>query len=317
MGNIAKQNQNQKQKQDRNPIKVRHAVITVGLLVIFIWISIAIGMYVNRLELTQLGNQSSSQMMGYVLRTSDGKTIVIDGGTVQDADNLKAQILQYGDKVDAWFLTHPHKDHVGAFITMMTEQTPIEVKKIYVTLNDLEWYQTNEPNRKEEIENFFKIIEQEVIKEKIEEVTLGQIIHIGNLKCEILGIKNPEITHNAINNSSMVIKMYINQKTILFLGDTGIESSQKLLQKQSKEKLTADVVQMAHHGQSGAIEELYQVIKPKICLWPTPDWLWENNIGTGKNSGPWKTLETRAWMEKLAVRQQMIEKDGNQTITIY
>ena len=127
MGNIAKQNQ--KQKQDRNPIKVRHAVITVGLLVIFIWISIAIGMYVNRLELTQLGNQSSSQMMGYVLRTSDGKTIVIDGGTVQDADNLKAQILQYGDKVDVWFLTHPHKDHVGAFITMMTEQTPIEVKK--------------------------------------------------------------------------------------------------------------------------------------------------------------------------------------------
>ena len=115
----------------------------------------------------------------------------------------------------------------------------------------------------------------------------------------------------------MVIKMYVNNKSILFLGDTGIESSQKLIENQSENKLKSNIVQMAHHGQSGASEELYQIIKPEICLWPTPDWLWDNNAGEGINTGNWKTLETRSWMENLKVEKNIIEKDANTTIEIY
>ena len=33
---------------------------------------------------------------------------------------------------------------------------------------------------------------------------------------------------------------------------------------------------MAHHGQDGVEMDVYRVIKPEICLWPTPDWLWDN-----------------------------------------
>ena len=67
----------------------------------------------------------------------------------------------------------------------------------------------------------------------------------------------------------MVIKMDINKKTVIFLGDTGVESGKKLLDTE-KEKLKADIVQMAHHGQSGAEKEVYENISPSICLWPTP-----------------------------------------------
>ena len=130
-----------------------------------------------------------------------------------------------------------------------------------------------------------------------------------------MGTKNPEITTNAINNSSMVIKMYLERKTVLFLGDTGAESSKKLIKNES-EKLESYIVQMAHHGQNGATEELYKLIKPKICLWPTPEWLWNNDKGEGEDSGNWKTKETRKWMEELNVKQNIIEKDGNQTIVI-
>ena len=57
---------------------------------------------------------------------------------------------------------------------------------------------------------------------------------IDNVSCEILGVKNPEITENAYNNSSMVIKMKVNNKSILFLADTGVESGEKLLQNQKE-----------------------------------------------------------------------------------
>ena len=66
----------------------------------------------------------------------------------------------------------------------------------------------------------------------------------------------------------------------------------------------------------GAKESLYQEIKPTICLWPTPKWLWDNDNGGGKDSGQWKTLETRAWMEKLGVKKNIVEKDGDITIKV-
>ena len=158
-------------------------------------------------------------------------------------------------------------------------------------------------------------LENERVKDVVTEVELNQNIEIGKARCEILGIKNPEITTNAINNSSMIIKMYFERKTVLFLGDTGAESSEKLIKNESK-KLESDIVQMAHHGQNGATEELYKLIKPKICLWPTPEWLWNNDKGEGEDTGNWKTKETRKWMEELNVKQNIIEKDGNQTIVI-
>ena len=130
-----------------------------------------------------------------------------------------------------------------------------------------------------------------------------------------LGIKNPEITENAGNEQSMVVKFDTGKTTFLVLGDTGIKSSEKLLKTQ-KEKLKSDIVQMAHHGQSGATKELYEQINPTICMWPTPEWLWNNDSGEGKGSGPWKTLETRQWMEELKVKKNYVEKDGDIVIKL-
>ena len=68
---------------------------------------------------------------------------------------------------------------------------------------------------------------------------------------------------------------------------------------------------MAHHGQQGVTKEFYAVASPTVCLWPTPDWLWDNNAGgRGKNTGPWKTLETRAWMEEMGIDKHYVSKDG-------
>ncbi len=292
----------------KNKTQIKKVAI---ILICLILVTAIINIVTNQknTELIQLKDNSSRQMMGYILKTKNDKVIVIDGGLKEDAPNLINHIEELGGRVDAWFLTHPHMDHVQAFMEIV-ETTDIEINDIYVTLNELDWYKQYAGERLPEIEEFFKTIENEKIKNKIKHVGKNQIINIDNINCEILGTCNPEITDNSINNSSMVIKMNTGNTSILFLADTGIESGKKLLETQ-KDKLKADIVQMAHHGQNGAGKEVYEAVQPKICLWPTPQWLWDNNSGTGYNTGNWKTIETRKWMDELGVKEHYIEKDGD------
>ena len=303
------------EKKQKNNI-LKNIVIIIIVFFIIIASAVVINQNINqkKIELTQLQANSHRQMMGYIIKTSKDKVIVVDGGTSEDAPNLEKHIKQLGNKVDIWFITHPHSDHAGA-INEIIENTDIQIKKIYYTMNEVEWYQKHAPERAYEAENFAKAIQNERIKDIAEEVTLNQTINIDFIECQILGIKNPEIIEDAFNNSSMVIKMNLPENSILFLGDTGEASGDKLLNTQ-KEKLQSDIVQVAHHGQNGAKESLYQAIQPRICLWPTPEWIWNNDNGEGENTGPWKTFETRSWMENLGVKQNIIEKDGDITITV-
>lgn len=298
--------------------KRKKIIVIISCIILIIIVSILLMSYIrynNRLELTQLGNMTTRQMMGYFLKTKDNKNIIIDGGTTGDSQNLIDYINQNGGEVDTWFITHPHEDHVGAIIEILNN-TQIPIHNIYVTLNTPEWYEKFGDGRGNEAQELMQALEVDRVKEKVTEVELGQEIQVDNITFKILGVKNPEITENAMNNSSMVIKCMVNNKSIIFLGDTGQESGEKLLKNQ-REQLKADYVQVAHHGQAGAGEELYKVINPKVAMWPTPDWLWNNDSGQGEDSGTWKTKETRAWLENIGVKENIIEKDGNITIKIY
>ena len=268
----------------------------------------------NWTYITQLSNQGKRQMMSYFIKTNTGKIILIDSGTKEDADNLLSYIKDNGNKVDYWFLTHAHDDHVGAF-TKIVNETDIKIDNIYVSVNEIEWYQENEELRAEFTKEFINTLKSEKIRNIVKEPYVGQIINIDNLEIEILGIKNPEITENPGNEQSMVFTIDTGKTKILILGDTGEKSSEKLLKTQ-KEKLKSDIVQMSHHGQQGATKELYEVVNPRICLWPTPEWLWNNDIGDGTNTGPWKTLETREWIKNLNITENYIAKDGDITIKL-
>ena len=65
---------------------------------------------------------------------------------------------------------------------------------------------------------------------------------------------------------------------------------------------------MAHHGQNGVEENVYEAIQPSVCLWPTPQWLWDNE------GGSYTTPETKAWVKKLNVSRNYCMKDGDQVI---
>ena len=96
-------------------------------------------------------------------------------------------------------------------------------------------------------------------------------------------------TENSFNNSSVAYRVEMGGKRILFLGDMGWQAGEDFLANHTQEELKSDVLQMAHHGQRGVEEELYQEISPEVCLWPTPDWLWDNVQDGVAGAGSYKT----------------------------
>ena len=124
------------------------------------------------------------------------------------------------------------------------------------------------------------------------------------------------IKQNEVNNSSVVLRIEAADRSLLILGDLGVEGGDRLLATNPSELIKADYVQMAHHGQNGVGKNVYEAIDPDYCLWPTPDWLWENNAGRGYDTHIWKTIVTRGWMSELGIKWHYIMKDGTQENTV-
>lgn len=265
--------------------------------------------------LIQLGLWNQKQGMGYIIKTTNGKVIVIDGGREESVDNLKEQIEILGGKVDAWFLTHPHVDHVEAFMKII-EEGDIPVERVYTGLNSLEWYLKNEEAARDDdyeiVSKLFTTLEN--MESNHIDVEEDETIIIDDVKVKVLSAHLDTLKENQYNNSSMILQVKANHKKILFLGDVGVEGSLYLLQKNIN--LKSDIVQVAHHGQNGATKELYEAISPTTCFWPTPEWLWKNDSGLGENTGPWFTKTTKQWLDEIGAETHYVAQLGNIEIKI-
>ena len=301
----------EKDKETNNNL-IKKIVVVILLLVIISSLIAIVNISNRPSNIYQLSATSDRQMMGYIIKTDNNKIIAIDGGMKEDSDELLNEVKKLGaNKIDYWFLTHPHIDHCGAFSKIVDENL-IEIDKIYYSFLDEKWYEDAEPTRKDETNTIFNSIRNERIKSKLIEPTKGEIIEIGNLKIKALEVKNPEFTENEymINNQSMILKIIGKKNTVIILGDCGIQESNKLLKDYTPEELKANICQIAHHGQAGATLEVYKTINPKICLWPTTEWIW-NNV-----NGNLKTEETRGWIESLNVEQNILAFEGVQQVEI-
>ncbi|NLO31762.1 MAG: MBL fold metallo-hydrolase [Candidatus Hydrogenedentes bacterium] len=261
----------------------------------------------------QLPNGDMPQMMSYVIQTVYNKLIVIDGGYYQNAPYLRRFIESRGGKVEAWFLTHVHLDHCQALTDVLNNPEGLEINALYASYPDREWFEKNCD------EGSFKVYEEltDAVDKSGKEVLMpapGQVISIDGISIRVLGVCNPEILVNTLNNSSMVLRFDDGIKSVLFLADLGVEGGNKLMASPEAAYLPSDYVQMAHHGQQGVSEAVYEAIDPSYCLWPTPKWLWDNNSGAGEDSGPWQTKSVRSWMDKRPIKQHYLMFKGLQKI---
>lgn len=262
-------------------------------------------------ELWMLGSTTGAQNLSIVIKSPHGKLIVIDGGWEADADKLSSLILQQGGKVDAWLITHPHEDHVGALCAILNDSArKIKIEKIYCSLATPDWYRQVSPTGAGIADQLLSAFTKLPVGTVTNNIGRGTEITVDDVHIRVLNNRGV-YTYNGVNNSSMVYKIRVSGQSILILGDLAYDGGKDLVKTCTAVELKSDIVQMAHHGQQGVDQDAYALITPSTCLWPTPAWLWNNDNGGGTGSGPWGTLTTRAWMDALGVKDNRSLKDAD------
>lgn len=263
--------------------------------------------------LWQLPNQTPTQMMSYVIRTPEGQVIVIDGGNAGDGPYLADFLTGLGGEVTAWFITHPHSDHTHALLEILGRPHGLRLGPIYASTPEPDWMAAHTtPLEQRDYADFYGGLAGAGLATT--ELELGQEFTFGSLRVAVLGVRNPELTANPVNDQSVILRVWDIRKSVLFTGDLGEEGGEKALAGPYADRLRSDLVQMAHHGQNGVSEAFYRHVGATRCLWPTPDWLWENDSGGGPGSGPWATLQVREWMARLPIERHYLGFQGLQQV---
>ena len=252
-------------------------------------------------SLWQLTSASDNIGNSYVLKTAAGHLIIMDGGMENngDAEKLRKYIQSQGkNKVAAWWLSHPHGDHIGAFLNITSDLQGIQIDTVY--------YSKVSPSITEgrTLTGRFNIRLEELAAAGVNvvDLTLGARYDIDGIFIKVLGIANPEFTTasegtSVLNEQSVIVRFEDDAKSVVFTGDASEQAGTKAITKYSK-YLNCDYMQMAHHGQRGVRESFYKNVAFKHCLWPTPKWLWDAAEGNANNYMTWAT---RRWMDEKGI----------------
>lgn len=248
--------------------------------------------------ITQYGDDESAQQMFYTIESPKGELIVVDGGYASEEviARVREVVLDKGNVVDTWILTHPHPDHIGAFNKIYADPQGMKIQEIFASDIDYDLYKQNSRpwDDFDTFEEFLSITEGDPRVKYLHE---NDEISIAGLGVKVLNAANTW-RNDPANGGSLVLRMQAKQQSMLFLGDAGAEVSEPLMQNH-KEDLKVDVVQMAHHANGGVTDEVYAWIAPTIAFADCPHWLRTNlNPQTGE-PGRWTTPERIALMESM------------------
>ena len=229
--------------------------------------------------------------MSYVIRVSDGRFILIDGGAVEyeEADHLWDVLMsQYEGKdkpvIAAWFITHPHDDHFGGFVQFMSkyrEQVTLE----RVLYNWGASSMSPVPTGMNDLTEFNGLIESLGDTIKVITPRTGQRFVFADAIFDILFVCEdlyPEKITD-INNTSLAMRMEIAGRRVLCIGDMSEQGADLLCKRYSEDTLRCEIYQVGHHGYYGGSDELHRKVDPKVLLWPCPNFwfpvvrLWNTN----------------------------------------
>ena len=241
--------------------------------------------------------------MGYVITLEDGRLVVFDGGFVAapapaDLWNLlcatnkritgKSTSAENPVRIAAWILTHSHSDHSSAFLRVLSNHAA-EIRMDYILGNfpsvtsvyrsagtdimdmgkegQFERYQALVPGG-------FKFIK----------VHAGQKFYLANIEIEVLttyedlnparistGNDTNTVTRFTMYNTNEQKQRVGEPTTIVWLGDANALQSRYLC-TMFGDYLESDMVQLAHHGNTGCEKDLYTLVNAKVLWFPVDYW---------------------------------------------
>ena len=247
----------------------------------------------------QLGKDAG---MCYIIQIKDGRFIVIDGG-VSDLTARNNMLLYMQQKsntekpvIACWIITHMDGDHFNnayAFLTNSYYRSSVEVQGFAYTFPNVEDFAIRSTDsdyykkyKQSAIDTYNdKIAKWDKIKQLYPDVNYWDMKandkkSFADVDIHVLITANerlPESVHTH-NLRSAAFKMTFTQgttstaddKSFMVFGDcSGSARAIWMINKYGSAILKSDVMQVIHHGLAGGDKNLYKVVNPDICLWPT------------------------------------------------
>ena len=275
----------------------------------------------------QLLNDARPNGMSYLIRLSDGRFIIVDGG-FNESDYREAQrlyaLMQEQNVLDkitvaAWIITHPHRDHLGTASDFLRYYNPnqLDIQEfIYNFPTDAAIQETEEfvlvADDPAKMPMFLVALETLWSHVPVTVGHTGQRYYYADAVIEILHTQEDFFpqdiimqSQDPVNGGTMVFSLEVGDQKTLFLGDSAVDCSKDLV-KMWGSYLGSDIMQAAHHGLNGGSKLLYETVDPAVVLVPVSErllktsltfaytrWIWYNT------SGNIKEVIVSAWEQRV------------------
>ncbi|MDO5702653.1 MAG: MBL fold metallo-hydrolase [Lachnospiraceae bacterium] len=231
---------------------------------------------------TQYAGSKNYQSMFYTIRDQKGRLAVIDGGWEDNADSVLRVIEENGGTVDAWIITHPHPDHVGALNGILRRglTNRIRIKKIITVSVDEAYYKKTAKAHDSfstytDFKNLSKNIKTVYVRE-------NDTLDLLGLKMKVLNAWSKDLrkyTSSICNCGSMMFRLDGKKTSMLFCADVMKKVEASIIKKHGAD-LAATYVQCSHHGNHGLSKTFYDYVKAKGAFIDAPSFMTEDKTGT-------------------------------------
>lgn len=253
----------------------------------------------------------------FILKTREGKLIVIDGGHTNELPRLVECLKSISGEevptVTAWLFSHLHDDHCGAYVRLSNEEQwhgKIIVKDVYCNFMGRDF--GTKIARVEANASYGPLYDSMMGSDKtlgasIHVVKTGDVIDVDEISFAVLHAPDPaEGPKMNLNDSSVVYKMtYDHGQSVLFLGDAEWVCSNDLVDNHA-DALKSDVVQVGHHGCGNVSRRCYELIDAKAYIWQCGERFWYQDCGEGTNTHNVGYVRYRAYMKELGVKRENV-----------
>ena len=184
-----------------------------------------------------------------LLKTRNGKTILIDGGKKSAGEKVVSFLKNAGvTTLDLVVSTHPDEDHIGGLIDVLNNFT---VKKVLDS--------GKEHTSQTYLDYLALIDEKNIIFEVAKE---GSDVSIDSeLKIKVL---NSGSAGEDNNESSVVLKVSYGSVDFLLTGDAEIKQESEMVQKYD---VSAEILKAGHHGSATSTSQVFvDEVKPKTAI---------------------------------------------------
>ncbi len=221
--------------------------------------------------------------MFYIIRLADNQLVMIDGGhylqcSAEAVEGMYRFLRRITDtaegekiRIAAWFFSHAHDDHMAACIRLL---------RTYPESFELQRVMFNFPPYTTHPGDLDALILKETLREFCPDVKClklhsGQAVTLANVRFDVLYAQEDAISKENskvfpfrdFNCTSVILKMTTGNGTIMWLGDTNVETEELVLRTVPAGLWKSDVVQVAHHC-FNFLSRLYPAIDADYAMLP-------------------------------------------------